>query len=71
MRVRGVIIGVAVASCLSYAGTVEFRRRLHVNKATKAGPIVATCTLGYQACDPFSCRPPAEAALEVKVDVVE
>jgi len=56
---------------LSYAGTVEFRRRLRVNKRTEAGPIAVTCTLGYQACDPFSCRPPTEMVLEVKAEVVE
>jgi len=56
---------------LSYAGTVEFRRRLRVTKGTKPGPIVATCTLGYQACDPFSCRPPTETVLEVKAEVIE
>lgn len=51
-------------------GTFEFRRRLRVARDAEAGPIDATCTLSYQACDRFSCRMPAVSISEAKVEVI-
>ncbi len=55
---------------LTYDGTVEFRRRLRVAGYARPGPTVAACTLGFQACDAFSCQPPDDASLEATIEVV-
>lgn len=57
--------------CLWYARTAEFRRQLRVLHDTAAGPLTVTCTLGYQACDAFSCREPAEVVIGANAAVVK
>jgi hypothetical protein len=54
-----------------YEGSLEFRRRLRVGRGVVAGPLVVSCELGYQACDPRSCRPPAREELKARAEVVE
>jgi hypothetical protein len=46
-----------------YEGTVTFRQRLRIKADAAPGRIDVTCDFGYQACDPFSCRPPAAVTL--------
>jgi len=47
-----------------YEGSFQFRRRLKIGLAVKPGQIHVKCALAYQACDPFSCRPPEEKTLQ-------
>jgi DsbC/DsbD-like thiol-disulfide interchange protein len=47
-----------------YEGFIEVRRRLKIGLRAKPGPVQVKCTLSYQACDPFSCRPPEEKTLQ-------
>ncbi|WP_165227325.1 hypothetical protein [Aquisphaera insulae] len=56
---------------LTYTGTIEFRRRLRVGKNRYSGPLDGACTLGFQACDPFSCMPPAELDMAWHATFVE
>jgi hypothetical protein len=60
----------AAGGRLTYDGSCEFRLSLRVARDAPAGPAIASCTLRYQACDAFSCRPPDEATLEAKAEVV-
>jgi hypothetical protein len=53
-----------------YEGTPEFRRELRIGPATAPGRIEVACEFGYQACDPRSCRPPDQAELVAKAEVV-
>jgi hypothetical protein len=53
-----------------YEGTLEFRRRLRVAQGAAGGPIDVSCELGYQGCDPFSCRLPTSARLTAKCEIV-
>jgi len=53
-----------------YEGNVKFIRRLAINRQKVSGPINVTCELGYQACDPFSCRPPETVALKATAEIV-
>ena len=52
-----------------YEGAVEFRRRLRVGADVAPGMIEVGCEIGYQACDPSSCRPPARSALKARAEV--
>jgi hypothetical protein len=54
-----------------YEGTFEFRRTLRVSPAVATGPVAVALEVGYQACDPHSCRPPARAELKAKAEVVK
>ncbi len=60
----------AAGGRLTYDGSFEFRCRLRVAGDAPAGPAIASCTLRYQACDAFSCRPPDQATLQAKAEVV-
>jgi hypothetical protein len=53
-----------------YEGTLEFRRKLRVGAAVTLGRVEVACELGYQACDPHSCRPPTKFELVARADVV-
>jgi len=53
-----------------YEGTLVFHRKLRVATSAKPGPITLRCELGYQACDPFVCRPPATISLDATAEVV-
>jgi DsbC/DsbD-like thiol-disulfide interchange protein len=53
-----------------YQGSVRFARRLAISHQMISGPITVTCELGYQACDPFSCRPPETVALKATTEIV-
>ena len=53
-----------------YQGAVEFRREIRVRPDAAAGPVAVTCELGYQACDPVSCRPPAKVKLSAPFAIV-
>jgi len=53
-----------------YEGSVKFTRRLAISRQKVSGPINVTCELGYQACDPFSCRPPETVALNATAEIV-
>jgi len=53
-----------------YEGSVKFIRRLAINRQKVSGLITVTCELGYQACDPFSCRPPETVALKAAAEIV-
>ncbi len=55
---------------LTYQGAVEFRRELRVRPDAAVGPASVTCVLGYQACDPFSCRSPTEVVLQAPFKIV-
>jgi DsbC/DsbD-like thiol-disulfide interchange protein len=48
-----------------YEGDFAFRRRLKVTDAAVAGQFKVECEIHYQACDPFSCRPPESLHVEV------
>ena len=50
-------------------GPVEFRRRLRVSDLPP-GTRGIRCTIGYQACDPVSCRLPAREELAAEVEVL-
>ena len=52
-----------------YEGAVEFRRRLRVGADVAPGVVEVGCEIGYQACDPSSCRPPARSVLKAKAEV--
>ncbi|AGA28364.1 protein-disulfide reductase DsbD domain-containing protein [Singulisphaera acidiphila] len=54
-----------------YEGTVEFRRKLRVDREAARGSVVVSCEFGYQACDLRSCRLPTKENLEVKVEITE
>jgi Thiol:disulfide interchange protein DsbD, N-terminal len=54
-----------------YEGALEFRRKLRVRPDAAAGPISVACELGYQACNPVSCRPPTKLELVARAEVVE
>jgi DsbC/DsbD-like thiol-disulfide interchange protein len=53
-----------------YEGDMTFHRVLKLSPDVAAGPIEIGCEFGYQACDPFSCRPPAKIDLQVKAEVL-
>ena len=53
-----------------YEAQATFRRTLKVASDAPSGPIEVTCEFGYQACDPFTCRPPAKLTLKAKAVVV-
>ena len=53
-----------------YEGSVKFIRRLAINRQKVSRPINVTCELGYQACDPFSCRPPETVVLKATAEIV-
>jgi len=50
---------------LTHEGTFEFSHRLRVASDARPAAISGTCTLSYQACDRFSCRPPAQTTLNL------
>jgi hypothetical protein len=54
-----------------YEGTVEFRRKLRVDPHAARGTVRISCTIGYQACDAFSCRLPTKETLDLAIEVVE
>jgi hypothetical protein len=56
---------------LTYNGSFEFRRRLRVAGDARSGSTVTSCTLRFQACDAFSCRPPEQTMVQARLDVVE
>jgi Disulphide bond corrector protein DsbC len=49
---------------------VEFRHTLRVRGDTAPGPIRVSCELGYQACDPHLCRPPARVELAAPAEII-
>jgi DsbC/DsbD-like thiol-disulfide interchange protein len=53
-----------------YEGDLTFRRILELSKDVPSGPIEITCEFGYQACDPFTCRPPTKISLKSKAEVI-
>jgi hypothetical protein len=53
-----------------YEGSVEFRRKLRVDRDAARGTIRVTCEFGYQACDPRSCQPPTRVEVEAKSEVI-
>jgi hypothetical protein len=53
-----------------YEGTVLFRQRLRVAAGTAPGPLDVCCGFSYQACDPFSCQPPANLFVQARAEVV-
>jgi DsbC/DsbD-like thiol-disulfide interchange protein len=53
-----------------YEGQLTFRRQLRVGPRAAPGPFRVTCDLRYQACDPFSCKPPAALALAAGAEVI-
>jgi DsbC/DsbD-like thiol-disulfide interchange protein len=53
-----------------YEGSVKFTRRLAISRQVVSGTLTVTCELGYQACDPFSCRPPETVALKATAEIV-
>jgi hypothetical protein len=53
-----------------YQGTVTFRQQLRVAAGATPGPLEVTCEFGYQACDPFHCRPPEKLVVKASVEVV-
>jgi hypothetical protein len=55
---------------MAYEGKIEFRRTLRVGADAAPGPIEIACELGYQACDPRSCRAPAKMELIAKAEIV-
>jgi hypothetical protein len=52
-------------------GDVEFRRTLRVSPEVPTGPVRVAIEMVYQACDPHSCRPPANAELQARAEVVK
>jgi DsbC/DsbD-like thiol-disulfide interchange protein len=54
-----------------YEGELTFRRTLNVASDVSTGPLEVACEFGYQACDPFMCRPPAKLALKAKAEIVK
>jgi hypothetical protein len=52
-----------------YEGEIAFRRALRVDASAASGPIEVACELGYQACDPFSCRLPTGLELKTQAEV--
>jgi hypothetical protein len=53
-----------------YEGSLALRRQLRIGSDAPAGPMSLTCELGYQACDPVSCRPPTKLQLVARDEVV-
>ena len=53
-----------------YEGNFSFRRRLKVTETAQPGELEVACEIRYQACDPFSCRPPETLRVEAVVEVV-
>jgi hypothetical protein len=58
------------AQSAHYEGTVTFRQPLRMATDAKPGPLDITCVFDYQACDAFSCRPPASLVLKASAEVV-
>ena len=52
-----------------HEGSFEFRHRLRVDADAKRGPMEVACELGYEACDPSACRPPARITLKAQAEV--
>jgi DsbC/DsbD-like thiol-disulfide interchange protein len=55
---------------VQYGGRVTFRRHLRVADDARPGPVEVRCEFGYQACDPFSCQPPATRVVTAAAEVV-
>jgi DsbC/DsbD-like thiol-disulfide interchange protein len=53
-----------------WAGDLEFRRLAQVRREAEAGTIELAATLGYQACDPMRCLPPAAEKLIARATIV-
>jgi DsbC/DsbD-like thiol-disulfide interchange protein len=53
-----------------YEGNAKFLCSVRVLPDAPLTKVPVRCTLVYQACDQFSCRPPEEVALETDVHVV-
>jgi hypothetical protein len=53
-----------------YEGTVLIRQQLRVAAGTAPGPLDVCCGFSYQACDPFSCQPPANLFVHAIAEVV-
>lgn len=56
---------------LAYEGEFSFQRRLKVGKEAPPGEFRVRCEIHYQACDPFSCRPPETLTVEAAAGVVQ
>jgi DsbC/DsbD-like thiol-disulfide interchange protein len=53
-----------------YEGTVTFRRHIRVADGAAPGAHALRCEFNYQACDPFSCLPPASLVATASAEVV-
>jgi DsbC/DsbD-like thiol-disulfide interchange protein len=53
-----------------YERRLSFRRPLKITEGARAGRIIVTCDLTYQACDPFHCQPPQTLTLSTNGEVV-
>jgi DsbC/DsbD-like thiol-disulfide interchange protein len=53
-----------------YEGKATFRRAVRILPDAALTSLPVRCTLVYQTCDQFSCRPPAEIKLETKIRVI-
>ena len=47
-----------------------FRQQLRLETGISPGPIEVICEFAYQACDPFSCRPPEQLVLKARAEVI-
>ena len=54
---------------MTYEGAVEFRHEFRVKSDAAAGRVSVTCELGYQACDPVSCRAPTKVELAAPLEI--
>lgn len=52
------------------AGDFEFRLPLRAAAGAVAGKRTLRCTLSYQCCDPFRCRPPESLDVECELSIV-
>jgi hypothetical protein len=55
---------------LIYEGALTFQKLLRVGAHAASGTLRLSCQLGYQACDPFCCRPPATLEVRAAGEVI-
>jgi hypothetical protein len=59
----------SVGDAHHYKGTITFQRQFSVT-AKSHGTIGLSCEVGFQACDPFSCRPPTKLQVSASAEIL-
>jgi hypothetical protein len=60
---------ISVGDAHHYKGTITFQRQFSVTAKTH-GTIDLSCEVGFQACDPFSCRPQTKLQVIASAEIL-